>query len=149
MTQVTTTRSPASKAAPRQLTDGELAALAAFRAALRKFLAFSEQVAAAEGATTQWYQALLVIKTFDSDEPITVGELANQLIIRDHSAAELVTRLVGAKLVKRKSDPADRRRSHLLITPSGDRVLSALAVAHLERLREFQEAFLKPFKVNK
>lgn len=137
------------KAAPRQLTDGELAALAEFRAALRKFLAFSEQAAAAEGATSQWYQALLVIKTFDSDAPITVGELADQLMIRDHSAAELVSRLVGAKLVRRKSDPADRRRSHLLITPPGERVLSALAAVHLDRLREFQEAFLKPFRVER
>jgi DNA-binding MarR family transcriptional regulator len=139
----------ASKTARRQLTDGELADLAEFRAALRNFLAFSEQAAAAQGATTQWYQALLVIKTFDSNEPITVGELASQLMIRDHSAAELVSRLVGAQLVRRKSDPADRRRSHLLITPQGERVLSTLALAHLERLREFREAFLKPFKVEK
>lgn len=146
MTQLSRSANSASKAAPRQLTDDELAALAAFRAALRKFLAFSEQVAAGEGVTTQWYQALLVIKTFDSDAPITVGELADQLMIRDHSAAELVSRLVGAKLVRRKPDPADRRRSHLLITPSGDRILSVLAAAHLERLREFQEAFLKPFR---
>lgn len=137
----------ARNAAPRQLTEGELADLAKFRAALRNFLAFSEQAAAAHGATTQWYQALLVIKTFDSNEPITVGELANQLMIRDHSAAELVSRLVGAKLVRRKSDPADRRRSHLLMTALGERVLSNLALAHWERLREFREAFMKPFKV--
>lgn len=149
MTQLTTTADAGGKAASRQLTDADLAALAEFRAALRKFLAFSEQAAAAEGATTQWYQALLVIKTFDSDAPITVGELADQLMIRDHSAAELVSRLVGAKLVRRKSDPADRRRSHLIITPQGERVLSALAAVHLERLREFQEAFLKPFDFEK
>ena len=139
----------ASKTTPRQLTDEELADLAEFRAALRNFLAFSEQVAAAQGATTQWYQALLVIKTFDSNEPITVGALAKQLMIRDHSATELVSRLVGAKLVQRKSDPTDGRRSHLHITPRGERVLSTLALAHLERLREFKKAFMKPFKEEK
>ena len=45
-------------------TEAELSALAGFRAALRKFLAFSEQAAADQGVTMQWYQALLVIKTF-------------------------------------------------------------------------------------
>ncbi|MFY9655423.1 MAG: MarR family transcriptional regulator [Methylocystis sp.] len=131
------------------MTNEELADLAEFREALRNFLAFGEQVAATQGATTQWYQALLVIKTFDSKEPITVGALAKKLMIRDHSATELVSRLVRAKLVQRKSDPADGRRSYLHITPRGERVLSTLALAHLERLREFRKAFLKPFKVEK
>lgn len=147
--QVSTRTASVSKTARGQLTDGELAALAAFRAALRKFLVFSEQAAAAQGVTMQWYQALLVIKTFDSDAPITVGELGNQLMIRPHSAAELVSRLEAAHLVKRKGDPADRRRWHLLITASGDRCLVELAAAHLERLQEFHDAFLKPFKVKK
>jgi DNA-binding MarR family transcriptional regulator len=139
----------ASKKTPRELTDEELADLAEFRAALREFLAFSEQAAAAEGATTQWYQALLVIKTFNSSEPITVGALANQLMIRDNSATELISRLVGAKLVQRKPDPTDGRKALLHITPRGERVLSALALAHFERLQEFRKAFLKPFKVRK
>ena len=37
---------------------------------------------------------LLVIKTFRADNHISVGELAEQLVIRDHSAAELVSRLL-------------------------------------------------------
>jgi len=37
--------------------------------------------------TMQWYQALLVIKTFRAGDHISVGELAEQLMIRDHSAA--------------------------------------------------------------
>ena len=103
----------------KEPTQEELAALARFRFALRRFLAFSEQAAADLGLTMQWYQALLVIKTFRAGDHISVGELAEQLMIRDHSAAELVSRLVQAKLVKRKTDPSDRRRSLVIMTVEG------------------------------
>ncbi len=132
----------------RKPTDAELAALASFRLALRKFLAFSEQAAAELGLTMQWYQALLVIKTYPKQDHIAVGELAEQLMIRDHSAAELVSRLAQAKLVRRKTDPADRRRSLLVITPLGERCLSDLAAVHLQRLRENKDAFLNLFHVD-
>jgi DNA-binding MarR family transcriptional regulator len=128
-------------------TDEELMALASFRSALRRFLAFSEQAAADLGLTMQWYQALLVVKAHRGGDHISVGELAEQLMIRDHSAAELVSRLVHAKLVKRKTDPSDRRRSLIIMTPSGDRCLTQLAQVHLERLRENKEAFLNLFNV--
>jgi len=135
----------ASDPSERQPTDEELSALARFRFALRRFLAFSEQAAADLGLTMQWYQALLVIKTFRADDHISVGELAEQLMIRDHSAAELVSRLVQAKLVRRKTDPSDRRRSLVIMTPAGDRRLAQLAAVHLERLRENKDAFLNLF----
>lgn len=127
-------------------TEEELHALANFRFALRKFLAFSEQAAADLGLTMQRYQALLVIKTFRAGEHISVGELAEQLMVRDHSAAELVSRLVQAKLVRRKNDPADRRRSLVVMTSAGDRRLAQLAAAHLKRLRASKGAFLDLFE---
>jgi DNA-binding MarR family transcriptional regulator len=68
-------------------------------------------------------------------------------MIRDHSAAELVSRLVQAKLARRKTDPADRRRSLIIMTPSGDRRLAQLASVHLDRLRENRDAFLDLFNV--
>lgn len=129
----------------RRPTRDELLALANFRFALRQFLALSEQAAAEVGLTTQRYQALLVIKTYGGGEHISVGELAEQLMIRDHSAAELVSRLVQARLVKRKIDPVDRRRSLLVMTPAGDRRLAQLASAHLEKLRASKGAFLNLF----
>ncbi|WP_292532004.1 MarR family transcriptional regulator [Methylocystis sp.] len=117
-------------------SEEELAALAHFRYALRRFLAFSEQVSANHGVTMQWYQALLVVRTYPGAKHISVGELAEQLMIRDHSAAELVSRLAQAKLVRRKTDPRDRRRSLVVITRAGERRLSELAAAHLRKLRE-------------
>jgi DNA-binding MarR family transcriptional regulator len=132
-------------ASERQPTDEELSALARFRGALRRFLAFSEQAAADLGLTMQWYQALLVIKTFGADDHISVGELAEQLMIRDHSAAELISRLVQAKLVRRKTDPSDRRRSLVIMTPAGDRRLAQLAAVHLDRFKENKDALLNLF----
>lgn len=133
----------------REPTESELAALARFRFALRRFLAFSEQAAAELGLTTQWYQALLVIKTAGGDDGhISVGELAEQLMIKDNSAAELVSRLASAKLVKRRTDPADRRRSLVVMTPLGDLSLARLATAHLARLRENRNAFIDLFKAD-
>jgi DNA-binding MarR family transcriptional regulator len=92
--------------------------------------------------TTQWYQALLVIKTRGAERPLSVGELAEELMIKDHSAAELVSRLVEAKLVRRRVDPADRRRSLVLMTPLAHRALAKLAALHLVRLRGDRDALL-------
>lgn len=146
---MTTTPSEAIDQADRldaRPTDQELEALAHFRFALRKFLSFSEAAAADEGITMQWYQALLVIKTFPGGGHISVGQLAEQLMIRDHSAAELVSRLDQAKLVKRKTDPADRRRSLIIMTRSGGRCLDRLALLHLRELREIKGAFTSLFQ---
>lgn len=125
----------------------QLEALASFRYALRKFLAFSEAAAAEVGLTMQWYQALLVVKTYRGGDHISVGELAEQLMIRDHSAAELVSRLVQAKLVRRRTDPDDRRRSLIVMTPLGSRRLDQLAVVHLQALRENKGVFLNLFDI--
>ena len=120
----------------------DYAALARFRQTLRQFMAFSERAAADMGMTMQWYQALLVIKTRGAERPFSVGDLAEELLIKDHSAAELVSRLAEAKLVRRRVDPSDRRRSLLLMTPLADRALAKLAAIHLARLREDRDAFL-------
>ncbi|QGM47985.1 MarR family transcriptional regulator [Methylocystis heyeri] len=123
--------------------------MAAFRSTLRRFLAFSEQAAANVGLTTQRYQALLVIKTYPGGEHISVGQLAAELMIKEHSAAEMVSRLVQAKLVRRKTDPTDRRRSLVVLTASGERCLSHLASVHLCELRKSESAFLDLFNAAK
>ena len=75
----------------RSLAREQYAALANFRFELRRFLAFSEAVAAREGLPPQQHQALLAIAGRLEDEPTTVGYLAEQLLIAPHTAAELVS----------------------------------------------------------
>jgi DNA-binding MarR family transcriptional regulator len=136
---------PASESGENFPSETEFRALAAFRSTLRKFLAFSEQAAANVGLTTQRYQALLVIKTYPGGDHISVGQLAGELMVKEHSAAEMVSRLVQAKLVRRKTDPTDRRRSLVVLTASGERCLSHLASVHLRELRKSESAFLDLF----
>jgi len=110
--------------------------LAAFRFELRRFLRFSEDAASAAGITPQQYQALLAIKGFPGRDHVTVGELAERLQIRHHSAVGLIDRLVLERLVKRDASATeDRRQVHILLSARGERVLADLATTHREELR--------------
>jgi DNA-binding MarR family transcriptional regulator len=82
--------------------------LAAFRLSLREFLA----------------------KT----EAISISELADHLLIKNHSAVELVSRLVKAGLVAREPSIEDRRTICVRITAKGEEMLGDLSQASLEEL---------------
>ena len=125
-----------------RLTTSHYQALAAFRHALRRFLAFSAAEAKRAGTTPQQHQALLSIRAAPNGEALTVRELAAHLLINHNSAVELVDRLVKAGLVKRKPDGADRRRVQIKLTTKADRLLERLSAAHLRELRSAGPAFL-------
>lgn len=118
-----------------RLDPADYRALAQFRHALRRFLAFSEAAAVAAGVTPQQHQALLAIKGAPDGTPPGVGDLAERLLVRHHSAVELVDRLARMDLVRREADPRDRRRVRLLLTAEAERRLAALSAVHLEELR--------------
>jgi DNA-binding MarR family transcriptional regulator len=115
--------------------DADYAALAQFRYELRKFLAFSESAARQEGLTAQQHQALLAIKGFSQDHPLSVGELAKYLLIQNHSALELVDRMERLGLLQRAADPNDGRRILVRLSAEGERHLKRLSKAHLQELR--------------
>ena len=120
---------------PAAVTQQDYEALAAFRHAMRRFLAFSEAAARAAGLTAQQHQAILAIKGQGPDAPMSVGDLAEHLVIRHHSAVELVDRLAGAGLVRRAEDAGDRRRVGLRLTEKAEAVLMGLSATHLGELR--------------
>ncbi len=109
--------------------------LAAFRFALRKFLRFSEDAAGAAGLTPQQHQALLAIKGFPGRDHVTVGELAERLQIKHHSAVGLIDRLVLEDLVMREASATDRRQVDIRLTARGESTLEELASLHREQLR--------------
>lgn len=113
----------------------DYAQLAAFRHALRGFLHFSEAAAAAEGLTSQHYQAMLILRGWPSDAPVSISDLAQQLLIKHNSAVGLVDRLVGRGLVVRDPSTVDRRKVELRLSPQGRRVLADLAAMHRSELR--------------
>lgn len=116
----------------------EYETLAAFRYQLRQFLHFSEEVAQDVGLTPQQHQALLMIKGFPDRDYVTIGELAEWLQIKHHSAVGLVNRLVAQELVIRKSATEDRRQVHIMLTLRGDELLSELTIVHKEEVRRIR-----------
>ena len=120
--------------------------LAAFRRELRRFLAFSERVAQATGLPAQQYQALLAIKGYPGRDQVTVGELARELFVAQHSASELTDRLVDKGLLIRSPDERDRRRTLLTLTVEAEAVLSRMALTHLEELRRMQPSLINLFE---
>jgi DNA-binding MarR family transcriptional regulator len=119
----------------KQVTKAEYELLAAFRYALRQFLHFSEMAASALGLTPQQHQALLAIMGFPGRAHVTIGELAERLQIRHHSAGGLVNRLEALGLVRREPARADRRQVYVGLTPRGTAILACLAVAHRAELQ--------------
>ena len=113
----------------KEMDDAQYAALAGFRRALRQLMADSEQICAACGLTTQRFQALLAIRAA-SGGALSIGDLAEELVLKHHSAVELVGRLELAGLIQRKSDPQDKRRVLLSLTRLGAARLGELAREH-------------------
>jgi DNA-binding MarR family transcriptional regulator len=127
-------RTPPSRGDAVQDRDYEV--LAEFRYALRRFLHFSEQVAAAAGLSPQQHQALLALK--GARVPPTIGYLAERLQVRHHSAVGLVDRLGALRLVERRTAEGDRRQVVVGLTAQGERVLRGLAAEHRRELREME-----------
>jgi DNA-binding MarR family transcriptional regulator len=126
------------RSGPR-VSDAEYRTLAQFRRALRSFLRFSEEAARAAGITPGQYQLMVMIRGADAGTTPTVGEIADALKLRHHSAVELVDRAVVAGLVRRHPDPEDGRRQRLALTAVGEETLAGLAAVHLDELRRLRE----------
>jgi DNA-binding MarR family transcriptional regulator len=117
-----------------ELADSDFGKLLEFRVALRRFQRWSEDQARAAGLTHVQHQLLVAIKGHPGPTPPTVGDLAAHMLLRPHSAVELVDRAVTAGLVEREADPTDGRLVRVRLTTTGDRILRDLTRAQLERL---------------
>jgi DNA-binding MarR family transcriptional regulator len=105
-----------------------------FRTGLRRFLRWSGEQAAAAELTAAQHQLLLAIRGHRDPAGPTVGDVAGYLLVRHHSAVELVDRAERAGLVERRPDPDDARAVRLALTELGAERLAALAALHLEEL---------------
>lgn len=128
-----------SRNSRRRLTTDDYAALARWRHVLRQFSAFSASAAQAAGLPPQQHQAILAIKG-QAEGTVTVGALAEMLLITPHAATELVDRLCAGRLLTRRKDASDRRRFILALTPKAERILHSLSVIHLQEIRQQAQA---------
>lgn len=116
-------------------TDEEYQRLLAFRTALRRFDQWSRDQAESYGLTHAQHQLLLAVRGSSDPDGPTIGEVAEALLIRPHSASELVDRVQDLGLVRRARDSGDTRRIHLELTQRGRDLLARLTAVHLEELR--------------
>jgi DNA-binding MarR family transcriptional regulator len=108
--------------------------LLAFRTGLRRFLSWSGQQAEAAGITPAQHQLLLAVRGHPDPSGPTISEIAGYLLVRHHSAVELIDRAVSAGLVLRRADSEDGRTVRIALTADGLQRLERLAAAHLEEL---------------
>lgn len=124
------------KRAARRVTDIDYERLLAFRTGLRAFLKWSRDQAADADLAPVQHQLLLAIRGHnDHERGPTIGDVARYLLIKPHTAAELVSRSVDAGLVMRTHDPTDRRVVRLALSDRGARKLEEITEATLEELR--------------
>src|SRR5438067_2179982 len=108
----------------------EYRSLSDFRYHIRRFLHFSEEASRAEGLEPQQHQLLLAIQGLDELEGPTIGQLAEHLVIRHHSAVGLIDRLERQGLVERIRGEGDRRQVRIRLTSEGAEKLRRLSKLH-------------------
>ena len=112
----------------------DYANLLRFRTALRRFDAWSHAQAAEVGLTHAQHQLLLAVKGHPDPDGPTIGEVADYLNVRHHSAVGLVDRVERAGLLRRVRDAADARAVRLLLTADGEDRIARLTELHLAEL---------------
>src|SRR5919202_2311818 len=117
--------------------------VAAFRAALRRFMRRSERIARSSGLTPQRHLLLLMIKGApDGSSQSTVTELAERLQLAQSTVTELVSRAEEVGLVEREPSSADGRVAHLRLTPEGERRLAQSFASLAAERSQLREAFV-------
>ena len=119
------------------LGDADYRRLLELRDGLRRFLRWSEDQARAAGLTPTQHQLLLAVRGHGS--PPTIGEIADHLMLRHHSAVELLDRAEHGGLLRRRPDPEDHRVVRVELTAKGSRQLAAVSALHREELRRLAD----------
>jgi DNA-binding MarR family transcriptional regulator len=117
------------------VSDADYRALADFRYQIRRYLNFSEQASRGAGLEPQQYLLLLTVRGLPDGAEATIRTLASRLLIRHHSAVELVDRLEKRGMVRRAQSKTDRRQVLVRLTPRGESALERLARQRLVELR--------------
>ena len=120
---------------PTKIKDAEYRALAEFRHHIRRYLEFSDNAAISAGLEPKQYQLLLALKGLGEGVDPTIGNLAENLCIRHHSAVELVDRAENNGLVERSRSGSNRSFVFLELTPRGQKMLAEAVAQRLQELR--------------
>jgi len=117
-----------------EMTKAKYEQLLTLRTGLRRFLRWSEAKARAAGLTPTQHQLLLAVRGHPGKAGPTIGEIAEYLEVRPHSASELVGRAAAAGLVVRGTDANSGSLVRVNLTLLGAERLRGLSAAHLQEL---------------
>jgi DNA-binding MarR family transcriptional regulator len=123
-----------------RFSDQDYRDIIAFRNQLRRFLAWSEMQCRAAGLTPSQHQLLLAVRGHPSAEAPTIGQIAEHLQLRHHSAVGLIDRAEAAGLIRRVHDRNDRRIVRIALEPMGEEALEELTALHITELAVLADA---------
>src|ERR1700753_2469544 len=118
-------------------------ALAGLRHQIRQFWSEGAHAARTAGREPQQYLLLLMIRGLPDGQAATIRTLAERLMLKHHSAVELVDRLETNGLVRRSRARDDRRNVIVSLLPRGERMLEEVARQRIEELRSNGHALVR------
>ena len=119
------------------LKPADYEALAGFRYAMRKFLRFSKEALMQHGQITpEQYEIMIALRALGTGTGVSIIELSERLQVKHHTAVGLVAKLAQKGIVNTETDPEDRRKVRVTLTPEGNSLIERLAPMHLTYFRE-------------
>jgi DNA-binding MarR family transcriptional regulator len=125
-----------------EITSAEYRALAELRYRIRHFLREGDAMARSVGLEPQQYLMLLAIRGLPEGSDATIQAIAERLVLKHHSAVELIDRLETHGYVRRTRSRDDRRRVFVTLLPRGERLLELVARNRITELRTSGEALV-------
>ena len=119
----------------KRISEAEYQAMAELRYRIRLFLRESDAAARSAGLEPQQYLMLLAIRGLPDGNSAKIRSLADSLLIKHHSAVELVDRLEVRGLVRRTRGRQDRRQVLISLLPKGQRVLERVVQQRVSEVR--------------
>jgi len=119
----------------KRISAVEYRAMAELRYRLRLFLREGDAAARSAGLEPQQYLMLLAIRGLPNGNSAKIRFLADSLLVKHHSAVELVDRLEMRGLVRRTRGREDRRQVMISLLPKGQRVLERVVQQRISEVR--------------
>lgn len=119
----------------KRISAAEYQAMAELRYRIRLFLREGDAAARSAGLEPQQYLLLLAIRGLPANSATKIQALADSLLIKHHSAVELVDRLEQRGLVRRARSRDDRRQVLVSLLPKGQRVLERVVQQRINEVR--------------
>ena len=117
------------------ISDAEYRALAELRYRIRHFIQEGDAAAQRSSLEPQQYLMLLAIRGLPQGAVATIRTLAERMVLKHHSAVELIDRMESHGLVRRIRSEGDKREVCVSLLPQGSKLLDCVACERLSELK--------------